>query len=127
MVRKEKEIFPLIEEGFRNAVKAGVKVVLGSDSGMPYTPFGKSSMEELELMVKMGGMSEMDAIVAGTGNAAKAIGIGSKVGTIQPGMSADILVLGSEKDPLKDITILQDPESIELVMFKGTIHQRATK
>ncbi|MHA1904426.1 MAG: amidohydrolase family protein [Candidatus Thorarchaeota archaeon] len=127
MVRKEKEIYPLIEEGFRNAVKAGVKVVLGSDSGMPYTPFGKSSMEEMELMVKLGGMSEMDALVAGTGNAAKAIGLGSKVGTIEAGKSADILVLGPKKNPLKDIAILQDPESIALVMFKGTVHQRGSK
>jgi imidazolonepropionase-like amidohydrolase len=40
MVRKEKEIYPLIEEGVKNAVKAGVEMVVGSDSGMPYTPFG---------------------------------------------------------------------------------------
>ncbi|MHA1925978.1 MAG: amidohydrolase family protein [Candidatus Thorarchaeota archaeon] len=66
MVRKEKELFPLIEQGFRDSVQAGLEIVLGTDSGMPYTPFGPSSMEELQLMVRLGGMSEMDAIVAGT-------------------------------------------------------------
>ncbi len=51
MVRKEKEIFPLIEEGVRNAVKAGIELVVGTDSGMPYTYYGRSTSEEMELMV----------------------------------------------------------------------------
>ena len=119
MVRKEKEIYPLIEEGVKSAVKAGLEMVLGSDSGMPYTPFGPSSMEEMELMVKIGGLPEMDAIVAGTLNAAKALKIDSQIGTIEAGKSADILVLASGKDPVKDISLLKDPESIERVILKG--------
>lgn len=119
MVRKEKEIYPLIEEGVKSAVKAGLEMVLGSDSGMPYTPFGRSSMEEMELMVKIGRLPEMDAIVAGTLNAAKALKIDSQIGTIEAGKSADILVLASGKDPVKDISLLKDPESIERVILKG--------
>lgn len=119
MIRKEKELFPLIEEGLRESVKAGLEMVLGTDSGMPYTPFGPSSMEEMELMVKLGGMSEMDAIVTGTKNAAKALSIDKYVGTIDVGKSADLLVLESGLDPLKDLSRLQNPESVEMVILEG--------
>ena len=121
MIRKEKELFPLIEDGFRSSVKAGLEIVLGTDSGMPYTPFGPSSMEELELMVRLGGMSEMDAIVAGTQNAARSLAIDSSIGTLEVGKSADLLVLASGKDPLTDITQLRERESIEVVMLEGHI------
>jgi imidazolonepropionase-like amidohydrolase len=119
MVRKEKEIFPLIEEGVRNAVKAGVDLVVGTDSGMPYTPYGKSTPEEMELMVRLGGASEMTAIVAGTKNAAISLNIDSKVGTVEAGKSADLLVLAPGKNPLEDITVLQDKGSISRVILMG--------
>ena len=119
MVRKEKEIFPLIEEGVKNAVKAGLDLVVGTDSGMPYTPFGKSTAEEMELMVKLGGASEMTAIVAGTKNAAISMNMDSKIGTIEAGKSADLLVLAPGKDPLKEITVLQNKESISRVILMG--------
>ncbi len=121
MVRKEKEIFPLIEEGVRNAVKAGIELVVGTDSGMPYTYYGKSTSEEMELMVRLGGASEMIAIIAGTKNAAWSLSIDDKVGTIEVGKSADLLVLALGKNPLEDITILQDKENIKRVFLKGKI------
>ena len=120
MVRKEKELFPLMEEGLRNAVKAGVEIVVGSDSGCPYTPFGISTMEELELLVRFGGMTEMDAIVAGTHNAARSLNIDTYTGTLQSGKSADILVLNKGMNPLEDISILQDPANLESIFLKGT-------
>ena len=121
MIRKEKELFPLIEAGFRIAVEQGIEIVLGTDSGMPYTLFGPSTMEEMELMVRLGGMSEMDAIIAGTRNAARSLNIDSKVGTIEPGKSADIIVLEPNRDPLKDISIMQNSEITEMVILKGSI------
>ena len=75
----------------------------------------------MELMVKIGGLPEMDAIIAGTLNAAKALKIDSQIGTIEAGKSADILVLASGKNPVKDISLLKDPESIERVILKGKI------
>ncbi|MFW9805648.1 MAG: amidohydrolase family protein [Candidatus Thorarchaeota archaeon] len=119
MVRKEKEIFPLIEEGVRNAVKAGIELVVGTDSGMPYTYYGKATAEEMELMVRLGGTSEMAAIIAGTLNAAKSMNIDSKIGTAETGKSADILILAKGKNPLEDITVLQDKDSISRVILMG--------
>lgn len=119
MIRKEKELFPLMEEGLRKAVKAGLTIVVGSDSGLPYTPFGVSTMEELGLLVRYGGMTEMNAIIAGTLNAARSLNIDSFVGTLEIGKSADLLVLGSGMNPLDDISILQNPNSIECIFLKG--------
>ncbi|TFF93825.1 amidohydrolase family protein [Candidatus Thorarchaeota archaeon] len=119
MIRKEKELYPLMEAGARKAVSAGLRIVLGSDSGMPYTPFGRSSMEELQLFVDMAGMDEMNAIVAGTQNAAKALRIENLTGTLEKGKSADLLVLESGIDPLRDISLLQNQASIDNVMLMG--------
>ena len=55
----------------------------------------------------IGGMSESDAIVAGTLNAAKALWINDIIGTIEVGKHADLLVLN--KDPLKNIKVLTEP------------------
>lgn len=119
MIRKEKEIFPLIKTGVQEAVKAGVEIAVGTDTGMPYTLYGKSTAEEMELLVRFGGMSEMDAIVAGTRNAARSLSVDSKIGTIEAGKSADIVVLESGVDPLKDITVLQQLDSFAQVFLKG--------
>jgi imidazolonepropionase-like amidohydrolase len=120
MVRKERELFPLIEKGIKEAAKKGVEIVVGSDSGMPYTPFGPSTLKELELLVKMGGVSNMDAIVAGTLTAARSLNIDSKTGTIEGHKSADLLVLGEGIDPLKNIASLQEPSAIDTVFLGGT-------
>jgi imidazolonepropionase-like amidohydrolase len=88
---------------------------------MPFTPFGVSSPEEFEVMVKLGGMSEMDSIIAGTHNAAKALKIDSQVGTLQPNKFADILILEKGVDPLSDISALQKSESIDKVVLRGSL------
>lgn len=119
-IKQLKELFPQIEEGFRNAMKQGIEVVAGSDSGdSPLVPFGPSTTRELEVMVQLGGMTEMDAIIAGTKNAARSLNIDSFVGTIEPGKSADLLVLARDKDPLSDISILQHLDAVERVILKG--------
>lgn len=119
MIRKEREIFPLIEDGVKNAVKSGIDIVVGTDSGMPYTYYGKSTAEEMELLVRLGKSSEMDAIIAGTRNAARSMSIESTLGTIEPGKSADLLVLVPGMNPLDDITVLQHKENIKNVILMG--------
>ncbi|MHA2424888.1 MAG: amidohydrolase family protein [Candidatus Thorarchaeota archaeon] len=119
MIRKEKELWPLMEAGVKKAVQNGIEIVLGSDSGLPYTPFGKCTMEEMELLVRMGGMSESDAIVAGTLSAARSLRIDKVTGSLESGKSADLLILQPGIDPLKDIKALQNPENLENVMLEG--------
>jgi imidazolonepropionase-like amidohydrolase len=101
----------LVEEGkgcFRRACEAGVKVALGTDAFI--ADMHGTNAAELPLMMKEGGLSAMEAIVAGTKNAAECCLLGEQVGTLEAGKLADILVV--DGDPLSDITVLQDPERI---------------
>jgi imidazolonepropionase-like amidohydrolase len=106
-----------IERNFRLAHEAGVPIVLGSDTGMPFAYHGDNAWE-LGLFVKYG-MSESEAIVAATGRAAKALWIEDRTGTIQVKKKADILVLGA--DPLADIAVLTKPGVIEKVYLEGRL------
>ena len=106
-----------IERNFRLAHEAGVPIVLGSDTGMPFTYHGDSAWE-LGLFVRYG-MSEGEAIEAATGLAAKALWIDDRTGTIEVGKRADILVLGA--DPLTDISVLTRAGAIEKVFLEGKL------
>jgi len=104
-------------ESFRKAAAAGVKIALGTDAivdGM----HGKNA-RELELMVA-NGFTTMQAILAATKIASEACRVDGKVGTIEPGKQADLLVV--DGNPLEDITILQDQSRLRLVMKDGKTH-----
>ena len=101
----------LVEEGegcFRWACEAGVKVALGTDAFI--ADMHGTNAAELPLMMEEGGLSAMEAMVAGTKNAAECCFLGDQVGTLEAGKLADILLV--DGDPLADITVLQDPERI---------------
>lgn len=101
---------------FKAAVKAGVKIAFGTDSGV--SEHGCNA-EEFGLLV-MAGVSPMEAIRTATVNAADLLGIASEVGSLKPGMEADIIAV--DKSPLEDITELK---RISFVMKSGTIHKRS--
>lgn len=61
----------------------------------------------------------MEAIKAGTHNAAEALAILDKVGTLERGKKADLIIV--EGDPLDDISILTDKNNINLVMKDGKV------
>ncbi|MGK2934314.1 MAG: amidohydrolase family protein [Gemmatimonadaceae bacterium] len=78
--------------------KAGVMLAGGSDNNFPL-----NMQHELEAMVR-GGMSPMEAIVAGTASAARVLNA-PDIGTLEPGKLADLLVL--DADPLANIVNLR--------------------
>jgi imidazolonepropionase-like amidohydrolase len=98
---KAREVVDTHSESFRRAVAAGVKVAMGTDSGV--TPHG-DNLRELELMVA-GGMTPAQAMVATTRSAAELLGVADELGTIEPGKRADAVVVNG--DPL-DVTGLGD-------------------
>ncbi len=111
------------EETCRNIEKshrAGVHICAATDfCGSPLLKFGKNAME-LELLVKKCHFKPMEAIVAATKNAAEyACNLGDKIGTVEEGKLADIIIV--DGDPLEDVTILQDLEKIKMVMRNGEI------
>jgi imidazolonepropionase-like amidohydrolase len=100
--------------GIARAAELGVRIAMGTDAGA----FGHSHQAaELELLVEAG-FSPMQALVTSTSSSAACIGMGDQVGTLAPGLYADLIVV--EGDPLADIRILQDPKRIKLVMKAGT-------
>jgi imidazolonepropionase-like amidohydrolase len=84
-------------ETLRRAVRAGVKIAMGSDA--VFTGFGENT-RELEWFVKAG-MTPGQALAAATANGAKLLGMEKSLGAIAPGYYADIVAV--EGDPLTDI------------------------
>lgn len=99
----------------RRAHEMGVPIAMGTDAATPYNFHGENAME-LEYM-SQAGLSAMDCIVASTKNAARALGWENKLGTLQAGKLADLIVVN--KDPLKDLKSLADRKNIQHVMQGG--------
>ncbi len=91
---KAREVIDIHFDSFRRAVAAGVKIAMGTDSGV--TPHGRN-LEELALM-EQGGMAPRDVLVATTRTAAELMGLEKDSGTIEAGKRADLVVV--EGDPL---------------------------
>jgi len=95
--------------------------VAGTDAGSPYNYHGDNA-QEIELMVKYG-MDPMKALVAATKTAAECLGIDDRVGTLESGKLADLVVL--EGDPLKNIAALRKVKAVmkggKLVCKNGEI------
>jgi imidazolonepropionase-like amidohydrolase len=106
-------VAPIMRQSIRKAVAAGVKIALGTDAGV--MPHGHNG-HEFTLMVQWGGMTPMQAIVAGTSAGADLLGWSAHVGSVAPGRFADLV--GVAGDPLTDITVL---EHVAFVMKGGTV------
>ena len=95
------------------ARKLGIKLLVGTDTGNnSFTRYGELHAKELEIFVKYGGYTPMEAIVAATRDNAYAVGLEGQVGELAPGKLADMIVLN--KDPLADITVLQGGKHLSL-------------
>jgi len=94
---------------------AGVPIALGTDAGNPLTLHGVSVFAELESMQEAG-LSPSACLIAATAGAARAAGVADVAGTLEPGKSADLVVLA--RDPLADIANLR---SLTRVMRGGEL------
>ena len=113
-VEKSRSVMAAHRASFRKAVAAGVKVAMGTDSGVG--PHGGNA-RELALMVEHGGMTPMQAIVASTRSAAELLRLDDRLGTLAPGKLADLLVVAG--DPLEDVGLLAAPERLALIVKGG--------
>ena len=96
----------------------GVKVLCGTDSGnSTVMPYGELHANEMEIMVKYGGYTPMEAIVANTKENAFAVGLEGELGTIEAGKLADILIL--DKDPIADVSVLKKGSHLSTVIKDG--------
>jgi len=105
------------ELSLKMAYQAGVPIAMGSDVGTPLNYHGENTLEIY--WMGQAGLSAMDAIVAGTGNAARALGWDSWMGTLETGKAADLIALNS--NPLDDLRVLADKRYLQFVMKDGMI------
>lgn len=116
-VDKAHEIADEVRKNAFKAHKMGVKVASGTDAGTPFNRHGNNAQEIIHLVDA--GFKPMEAIKAATMIGSEAIGLNDKIGTLEEGKLADILLV--EGDPSRDIKVLGDATNIKLVMKEGII------
>ena len=111
-MRKNTETTQAQREGFKKAVKAGVKLAFGTDAGV--YPHGLNA-RQFKYMVQWG-MTPMQAIQAATTVSAEMLGWSKDVGALSPGHYADMIAVNG--DPATDVTVL---EHVAHVMKGGDV------
>src|SRR5438105_7906786 len=113
MAAKAVSVVESHRQSFRKAVEAGVKIAMGTDSGV-----GRHGVngKELQLMVE-NGMTPMQAILASTSSAAQLLHLDDRLGTLEVGKLADIILV--EGDVLSDISKIADSANVKLVLKAG--------
>lgn len=100
-------------DAFRRALAAKVRMVFGTDATAG--AHGRNA-DELIYRVKDGGQQPMDAIVTATSRSAESLHLGNQIGTIAPGMEADMIAI--DGNPLQDITAVR---RVTFVMKSGKV------
>jgi imidazolonepropionase-like amidohydrolase len=111
VVDKARMVIDVHRDAFRRAVEAGVRIAMGTDSGV--TPHGRN-LRELELMAA-GGMAPAAVLEATTRSAAQLMGLDGDLGTIAEGKLADLVVIGGDPYDFRDLG-----DRVEQVWKAGT-------
>ena len=98
-------------------IRDRVNVALGTDSGI--CAHGRN-LQELSLLVDHG-LSPEHAVLAGTRDAAVLLGLSDRIGTLERGKRADVVVCSG--DPLSDVTALGDPARVTAVVKDGAVYK----
>ena len=98
-INRMKKHFDLLCELMHKARKLGIRLLVGTDTGNnEFTRHGELHAKEIEIFVKYGGYTPMEAIVAATRTNAYAVGLEGQVGELAPGKFADLIVLNKDPD-----------------------------
>jgi imidazolonepropionase-like amidohydrolase len=107
---KAREVVDIHRQSVARAVAAGVKIAMGTDSGV--TPHGRN-LRELPLMAAAG-MTPAQVLVATTLSAAQLMRVDDELGTLEPGKRADVVVVSGDAYQLANL-----PERVEAVYQDG--------
>jgi imidazolonepropionase-like amidohydrolase len=99
VIDKARMVVEVHRDAFRRAVEAGVRIAMGTDSGV--TPHGRN-LRELELMAA-GGMAPAAVLEATTRSAAQLLGVEDELGTIEAGKVADLAVVAGDPYDFRDL------------------------
>lgn len=103
---KNRETTKAQRDGFAKAVRAGVRIAFGTDSGV--YPHGMNAIQfgyQVDL-----GQSPLEAVRGATVIAAELMGWEDRVGSLQPGRFADLVAFAT--DPLADVAALRTPVAV---------------
>lgn len=114
IVPKAREIGPAIQATFEKAWRKGVPIAFGTDAGVS---LHGDNAREFFFMVETG-MKPMDALRTATINAAKLLNESERLGSLAPGMWADIVAVSG--NPLEDIEVT---ENVQFVMKAGKVYK----
>ena len=112
IARKARMIASSHADMMRNAMKIGVPIAFGTDSGV--SPHGMNA-KEFSLLVELG-MTPTAALLAATRDAAKLLGVDAATGTLEPGKSADLVAVPG--NVLENIAATEHPM---LVIARGAV------
>jgi imidazolonepropionase-like amidohydrolase len=111
-----KELIPAHQDLIKRALRIpGLKMVYGTDA---VAGSHGHNAEDFIHRVSDAGVNPMDAMISANSLAANALGMAHNIGTIAPGLQADIIAL--DGDPLKDITVVR---RVTFVMKSGVVYK----
>jgi imidazolonepropionase-like amidohydrolase len=102
-------------EGIRTALEHDITLGMGTDSALTFVTH-YNTWRELDLLVRVGGLTPARALHAATGSNARILGLEKETGALTPGLAADILI--SDGNPLEDLRTLAKPSA---VVARGTL------
>ncbi len=114
LAEKAEYVLPLAQKNLRKAIKAGVKIALGTDS--PLIPHGQNAYELSAMMAH--GLSAADALRSATINSADLLGVDDR-GQIKVGLLADIIAV--DENPLEN---MKTTEQVKFVMKGGQVYKK---
>jgi imidazolonepropionase-like amidohydrolase len=109
-----RHMLPRVQEMAAQAHRLGVKIVAATDTG--YGPNSTTTLAHELIELNNVGLSPLEALRAATTTAAELFGIEDRVGRIEPGFEADLIVL--ERNPLQGIEVVQD---VLMVVSDGSV------
>jgi imidazolonepropionase-like amidohydrolase len=114
------KILPMNQDLVRRASQIpGLKIVFGTDAVAG--AHGRNAEEFID-RVRDAGVNSMTAMISANSLGAEALGLGNQIGSIEPGLQADIIAL--DGDPLKDITAVR---RVVFVMKGGVVYKNGPK
>ncbi len=114
---KAKTVVAERDAQFTEAGRAGVRFVLGTDANGAMVKFGDQH-QEIRMMAEKFDWTPERALIASTSDAAAAVGLAGRVGSLAEGFGADLLVIKGR--PWEDIDVLR-PENLVAVVSRGVL------
>nr|OQO18620.1 hypothetical protein B0A51_15025 [Rachicladosporium sp. CCFEE 5018] len=111
-------------KGLKEMHRRGITVLPGGDYGFNWTPHGTYA-RDLMHFVKLLDYTPMESMVAATAGVAKLFMREEELGKIAPGYFADCILV--DGDPIKDISVLQDHDKLNVIMINGRVHKASHK